>query len=115
MAGQLINGPLVYDTENVYGLDESNSNVEGKVCIVQRGCPEGSGEFAPFAYKAHLAARAGAEAVLIMSQDDRLPMSRIGGSANAWGDVKVAMKTRSCGFPPIPCVLLKQSDGQELI
>jgi len=115
MAGELINAPLVYDKANAYGLDQSSSKVQGKVCIVQRGCPEGSDEFAPFAYKAHIAARSGADAVLIMSKDDTLPLSRIGGSANMWGDAKVAMKTRSCGFPSIPCVLLTQSDGQELL
>jgi len=112
MAGQQINGQIVHDKTNIYGLEQSNTNVQGKVSLVQRGGPEG--EFAPFAYKAHIAARSGAEAVLIMSKDDNLPLSRIGGSASAWGDVKVAFKTHSCGFPPIPCVLLTKTDSEEL-
>jgi hypothetical protein len=113
LAGQMINGPITYDKANVYGLQPSSSNVAGKVCLVQRGGPEG--EFAPFAYKAHVAARAGAEAVLIMSQDDNLPLARIGGSPTTWGDVKVAMKTGSCGFPPIPVGLITKTDGDQLV
>jgi len=112
MAGQQIDAEVAHDKMNVYGLDQSNTNVQGKVSLVQRGGPEG--EFAPFAYKAHIAARSGADAVLIMCADDNLPLARIGGSADAKGDLKVAWKTKSCGFPPIPCMLITKTDGEEL-
>jgi len=111
-ASETITGGVTWDSNNPYGLLAHQDNVEGKMCLVQRGGPEG--EFAPFAFKAHLAARAGAEAVLIVSPDDNLPLTRIGGGTFS-GDVKVAMKSGSCGFPPIPGLLLTQTDGQELI
>jgi hypothetical protein len=111
-AGDTISGPLAFDKDNLYGLERSKGNVQGKLCLVQRGGPEG--EFAPFAFKAHMAARDGAEAVLYMGKDDNLPMSRIG-QASLWGDVKTAFKSTSCGFPPIPGMLVTQSDSEQLL
>jgi len=111
-AGETISGGLAWDGENNFGLKPYGGNVQGKLCLVQRGGPEG--EFAPFAYKAHIAARSGAEAVLIVSSDDNLPLTRIGGGT-FMGDVKVAMKSGTCGFPDIPGLLLTQTDGQQLM
>jgi hypothetical protein len=111
-AGDNVSGLINFESDNVYGLEKPRSNVNGKLCLVQRGGPEG--EFAPFAYKAHIAAGAGAEAVLFYSVDDTLPLSRIGGG-NLWGDVKTAFKSCSCGFPAIPGLLITQTDGQQIL
>jgi len=111
-AGIEIAGQLVYEKDNMYGLKTPEKSVANKLCLVHRGGPEG--EFAPFAYKAHVAARAGAQALLYVSQDDKLPLNRFG-NGTMWGDVKTAMKSYSCGFPPIPGILVSKSDGQKLL
>jgi len=112
-AGDTITAPLYFEEDNAYGLEALGDSAQGKLCLVQRGAPV-EGDFAPFAYKAHIAARAGAEAVVIISQGEALPLSRIG-TGTMWGDVKTAFKTGSCGFPAIPGVLITQSDGQKLL
>jgi len=39
----------------------------------------------------------------------------ISGSQSAWGDAKVATKTGSCGFRPIPVRLVTKTDGDQLV
>jgi len=110
-SGETISGQVVYDEDNAYGLSPHDDEVKGCLALVQRGSP--AGEFAPFALKAHRAASSGAGAVLVINQEARLPVNRIGGGS-MMGDLKVAFHTCSCGFPPIPVLLLPQEDGNKL-
>jgi len=109
--GQLISGKVIYDEDNSYGLEQQTEGLDGSMALVQRGSE--NGEFAPFALKAHCAARAGAEAVLVINQEAKLPINRIGGGT-LMGDLRVACRTFSCGFPPIPLVLLPRDEGEKL-
>jgi hypothetical protein len=112
--GETVSGRLMYDGNNKYGMEIPTSRVAQVPCLslVERGAE--NGEFAPFALKAHLAHRAGHSAVLFMNKDDNLPMSRIGGASTVQNDLKVAWKTKSCGFPPIPGYLITRSDSDRL-
>jgi hypothetical protein len=113
-AGEALDGRLLFDQNNPYGLIESKSGQTFKyMSLVRRGAP--ADEFAPFALKAHLAARGGAGAVLIMNKDESLPMARIGTSNQISHDLKVAYYSRSCGFPPIPAFMITKSDGDKLM
>jgi pheromone shutdown protein TraB len=112
-AGEAVDGPLVFDKANEYGLMETRPEQQsGYMSLVKRG--SANGEFAPFALKAHLAARSGAGAVLIVNNKESLPMSRIGASVSVVQDMKVACYSRSCGFPPICAFMIKESDGEKL-
>lgn len=111
-AGEKIAGSIRYDADNEYGLLPAKSDLQGAFALVKRGGPEG--EFAPFALKAHRAYQAGALAVLIMdTKDEFLPMQPFG-RASLTNELKVAMKTCSCGFPAIPALLLAKKDGDQI-
>jgi hypothetical protein len=111
--GDSIVGDMAFDEDNPYAVGAMDSSVfEGKFALVRRGSP--NGEFAPFALKAHKAARSGAAAVLVISSDEKLPVTRIGGGS-VIGDLRVAFSTCSCGFPPIPVMLLVRKDGEKLL
>jgi len=111
-SGETISGDIVFDEDNVFGLKKACDGVRGNLCLVCRGSP--GGEFAPFALKAHNAARAGAEAVLVInSEGSKLPLNRIGTGA-LQADLRVALSTWSCGFPPIPLLLIPHEDGSQL-
>jgi len=109
--GDLVSGTVYYSEGNAFGIQEWGPEVEGKVLLVRRGSPDG--EFAPFALKAHMASEAGAQAVIVMSQENKLPLGRIGGGT-IWGDLRVASSTCNCGFPSIPVLLVQQSEGERL-
>lgn len=114
-SGKRIEGDIVFDPSNPYGLDGLNDSVYGNIALVHRGAP--SGEFAPFALKSHNAARGNAEALLVINSDNqgsKLPLGRIGGSASVLGDLRVAVNTCSCGFPPVPVLLLNNEDGKKV-
>jgi len=111
-AGQEISGEIVFDETDEFGLSSNKcEDLKGCIALVQRGGAEG--QFAPFALKAHVAARAGAEAVLVMNQVGELPANRVGGGTLT-GDLRTALTTCSCGFPPVPLLLLPHEDGTRL-
>uniref|UniRef100_A0A7S0F9A6 PA domain-containing protein n=1 Tax=Pyrodinium bahamense TaxID=73915 RepID=A0A7S0F9A6_9DINO len=110
-SGEAIAGDVEFDKSNEYGLESAGRDYRGKLVLVRRGSP--NGEFAPFALKAHNAALAGAKAVLVINTEDKLPVNRIGGGT-LLGDMRVAFNTCSCGFPPIPVLLLRKGEGQRL-
>mmetsp|Transcript_97651 Transcript_97651/g.291637 ORF Transcript_97651/g.291637 Transcript_97651/m.291637 type:complete len:571 (-) Transcript_97651:90-1802(-) len=110
-SGEEVSGDIAFDEDNEYGLERSGDALRGKIALVRRGSP--NGEFAPFALKAHTAAAAGAQAILVINRPGMLPMNRIGGGSLI-GDLRVALSTCSCGFPPIPVLLLPAEDGERL-
>mmetsp|Transcript_47625 Transcript_47625/g.114359 ORF Transcript_47625/g.114359 Transcript_47625/m.114359 type:complete len:375 (-) Transcript_47625:105-1229(-) len=111
-AGERVSGPAAFDPGNAYGLAaRPGAGVAGRLALVHRGGPDG--ELGPFAVKAHLAAGAGAEAVLVISKEDRLPVLRLGGGS-LLGDLKIALRTRTCGFPRVPVLLLPHSEGERM-
>eukprot|EP00416_Gambierdiscus_australes_P024488 CAMPEP_0171062338 /NCGR_PEP_ID=MMETSP0766_2-20121228/5005_1 /TAXON_ID=439317 /ORGANISM="Gambierdiscus australes, Strain CAWD 149" /LENGTH=726 /DNA_ID=CAMNT_0011518135 /DNA_START=60 /DNA_END=2239 /DNA_ORIENTATION=+ len=110
-SGEAISGEVVFDEENEFGLLRTGEHYMGKLALVRRGAP--NGEFAPFALKAHNAAVCGAQAVLVINQRGHLPVNRIGGGTLV-GDLRVALNTCSCGFPPIPVLLLPNEEGEHL-
>mmetsp|Transcript_31690 Transcript_31690/g.56924 ORF Transcript_31690/g.56924 Transcript_31690/m.56924 type:complete len:568 (+) Transcript_31690:49-1752(+) len=113
-ADDFVSGEVVFDETDAYGLGEGSGPRESgsHLALIRRGSPDG--EFAPFALKAHNAFRAGASAVLVVNQDEKLPIGRIGGGTLT-GDVRVAAQTCSCGFPPIPVLLLPKAEGEQLL
>jgi len=106
-----IQGDIVFDECNSYGLTAGSDELQGSIALMQRGSP--NGEFAPFALKAHNAYAGGAEAVFIINNSNSLPLNRVGGGS-VTGDLQVALKTCNCGFPPIPLLLLPQTEGEKL-
>lgn len=116
-SGETISGDVFFDEENTYGvIQRAKPTLNGKILIVRRGAPEGAdvGLSATFKMKAHYAAKAGASALLIINNEDKLPVQRIGGG-DVTGEVKIAIKSGNCGFPSIPLMLLKKSDGDALL
>eukprot|EP00931_Biecheleriopsis_adriatica_P090249 TRINITY_DN64264_c0_g1_i1.p1 TRINITY_DN64264_c0_g1~~TRINITY_DN64264_c0_g1_i1.p1 ORF type:complete len:566 (+),score=116.08 TRINITY_DN64264_c0_g1_i1:61-1758(+) len=114
-AGKRVSGEIIFDEDDEYGLGEgfaAPSSVDSYLALVRRGGPEG--EWAPFALKAHKAARAGASAVLVVNSDEKLPLNRIGGGTLR-GDLRVACATCNCGFPSVPVLLLPKQQGEQLI
>lgn len=111
-AGDKIVGDLFFNPANMYGLTSFGEEALDRLCLVSRGSGD-TGQFAPFALKAHNAAAGGAQAVFVIDTDDRLPLGRIGGDTLA-GDLRIAAKTKSCGFPPVPLLLLPKEDGERL-
>lgn len=112
-AGGTVDGRLLFDQDNAHGLVVPKSGQTFKyMSVVKRGAP--GGEFAPFALKAHLAAKAGASAVFIINSSESLPKARFGASQSITAELKVAYYTGSCGFPPIPAFLITESDGDKL-
>lgn len=115
-SGKTIEGDVVFDAANPYGLLGLADVARGNLALVHRGAP--SGEFAPFAVKAHNAGKGRAEALLVIDYDhqgSKLPVHRIGGSASVVNDLRVAASTCSCGFPPVPVLLLSHQDGSRLL
>ncbi|CAK0807045.1 unnamed protein product [Prorocentrum cordatum] len=113
-ANLLIDSEVVFDEEDQHGLRCQSEQLRGRLALVLRGGPEGV--FAPFSLKAFRAARAGAEGVLVINNDgqgDRLPPFRLG-AADLAGELRAAWAAGSCGFPPVPLLLLKRSDGERL-
>mmetsp|Transcript_118860 Transcript_118860/g.341330 ORF Transcript_118860/g.341330 Transcript_118860/m.341330 type:complete len:578 (-) Transcript_118860:191-1924(-) len=112
-ADQVLRGSIVFDEGNPYGLKSSAGDMfEGSFALVQRGAP--NGEFAAFSLKAHYAHQSGAEGLLVINNNSQMPMHRIGGGESMKGDMQVFMKTCSCGFPPVPVLLLSQEDGEKM-
>jgi pheromone shutdown protein TraB len=110
-SGDTISGDIVFDESNPYGMEKNVDSWDGKIALMCRGSP--NGEFAPFALKAFTAANAGAEAVLIINKDGKLPIHRIGGGS-LLSDLRIALDTCNCGFPPVPVMLLPQEEGEKL-
>lgn len=110
---QLIAGNLVYDAKNAYGLDENGHSLRGSIALIKRGA-EAEEEWAPFALKAHIMAKLGAKALVVMSHDDRLPLGRLG-AQSMQDEFKLCHRTCSCGFPPIPVLLIPKTDGERLM
>lgn len=110
-AGDVVAGVVVHEPDNEYGLRPPGEAARGNFVLVNRGGPPGA--FAPFALKAHTAARSGAKGVLVVDSHDQLPLQRLG-SATLAGDLRTALKTRSCIFPPIPVLLLSKAEGEQL-
>lgn len=114
-AGSSVRGRVVYDPENVYGLQQpARSRWEGHLALVRRGAAS-PGEFAAFAYKAHLAGSAGALAVLVIDSQSDLPTVRISPGTSVWNELELAWRTRNCGFPSLPVLLLPKGDGERLL
>jgi len=113
-AGEVLRGSVVYDEGNAHGLKALDAAVaEGNLVLVERG--SSNGEFVPFAWKAFLAHKAGAEAVLVINSfSGPLPMNRLGGDESLKGSLQVFRRTWSCGFPPVPVMLLTREDGERL-
>mmetsp|Transcript_137862 Transcript_137862/g.344136 ORF Transcript_137862/g.344136 Transcript_137862/m.344136 type:complete len:567 (-) Transcript_137862:305-2005(-) len=111
-ADSVIRGDVVYDAADEFGMKGSCGRFdEGSLVLVRRG--GANGEFAPYALKAHLAYKRGAEAILVINTPGALPVNRVGGGS-VTGDLKVAMSTWSCGFPPVPLLLLPHAEGEKL-
>lgn len=113
-ASDVIRGSLIFDESNAYAMcDQSNMGMHGSIALVKRGSADG--EWAPFMLKAHNAYKCGAQAVLVVSGQDRLPINRIGGgSGGIQSELKIAWRTKNCGFPPVPLLLLPQTEGERL-
>jgi len=110
-ADTVIRGNIIYDPADEYGMKGSKDLLDGSMALVHRGSADG--EFAPHALKAHNAFRRGAEAVFVINNPGTLPVHRVGGGS-VTGDLKVAMSTWNCGFPPVPLLLLPHSEGEKL-
>lgn len=114
-SGETISAKVLFDETDPYGIKCSSEELRGNLALVHRGGPEGC-SFATFAFKAHKAARAGAEGVLVINAEkegDCLPRARLG-AGPLLGELKVAWAARTCSFPPIPLLLLPHSAGERL-
>eukprot|EP00933_Yihiella_yeosuensis_P005776 TRINITY_DN110362_c0_g1_i1.p1 TRINITY_DN110362_c0_g1~~TRINITY_DN110362_c0_g1_i1.p1 ORF type:complete len:567 (+),score=95.85 TRINITY_DN110362_c0_g1_i1:79-1779(+) len=116
-ASDVITGEVFFDEEDAYGLGDgeqyvSDGSSDSHLSLVLRGGPEG--RWAPFALKAYKAANAGASAVLVIDRGDKLPLGRLGKGTVA-GDLRIALQTCSCGFPPVPVLLLPKDEGNKLL
>jgi len=111
-SGDTVEGDIIFDESNAYGLEKADASWEGRIALINRGSPN-DGEFAPFALKAFNAARAGAEAVFVIDRGNDLPLNRIGGTT-LLDDLRVAVKACSCGFPSIPLMMLTRDEGEKL-
>jgi len=85
---------------------ECHGDLHGKVALVHRGTP--------FVLMAQNHYNRGASAVMVVSNENRLPLHRIGGGGSILNDVKMVWRTKNCGFPPIPILLLPKQQGDEL-
>lgn len=125
--GKTIAGDVIFDSENEYGMKRPGTGARGSCVLVRRGGPP-STEAKPtgcdklscsqgilsFTNKAHVAARDGAVALLVInSKNQPIPSFRIGGGTLS-GELQVARHTCSLGFPPIPVLLLEHKDGDRL-
>lgn len=112
-SGERISGSILYDDGNPYGLNSWCEEVRGGIALVRRGGPEAAGHLATFSAKAHRAAAAGASALLVVNSEAELPAYRIG-TGSLLSDLRVAMHTRNCSFPPVPVLLLPRESGEQL-
>lgn len=113
-SGDAVAGQVFFDESDPYGLSPTTSGTTpsgSHLALVTRGGPDGT--FAPFALKAHNAVQKGALALLVIDQEPELPINRIGGGTLT-GELRIAMKTWSCGFPPVPTLLLPRDQGETL-
>lgn len=114
--GKLLSGAVVFDESDPYGLHSNPGSQAGQLRLVYDGsgsAPEGGGDWAPLALKAHHAAKSGAQALLVISPSATLPNHRIGMSTLA-NDLRCATRSLNFGFPPLPVLLLPQLDGERL-
>lgn len=116
-AGEHLCGQVVFRPEDEYGLEAEGHSTNSRDCrdflaLVRRG--SGNGEFAPFALKAHNAAKSGASALLVVNSEDKLPMGRIG-VATLWSELRIAFTIRKCSLPSLPVLLLNQQHGEQLV
>merc|ERR1719414_2717840 len=94
--GATIEGPAVYNEEDEYGVHgRRDAHPSGHIAVVKRGG-------ATFSMKAHLAAQAGADALIVLNHETRFPPAPRIGAGSLKEELRVAWKARSCGFPPIP-------------
>jgi len=113
MSGQTVAGSVVFQEDNPYGVEPWREQVRDCLALVQRGGPPDQMHLAAFALKAHKAARAGARALVVINWEGDLPVHRLGGGSLT-GDLRIAARARSCGFPPIPMLLLPKAEGEQL-
>jgi len=113
MSGQTIAGSVVFWEENPYGVEPWGEQVRECLALVHRGGPPERLHLAAFALKAHKAARAGARALVVINWEGDLPVQRFGGGS-LMGDLRIAARARSCGFPSIPMLLLPKAEGELL-
>lgn len=111
-AGTRVDGPTNYDQFDEFGLAE-RVMPGGSVAVVKRGGPEGS--LATFSMKSHVAARCGADAVLVINHVDNFPRAARIGAGSLKAELRVAFRARSCGFPPVPLLLLPKDAGELLM
>lgn len=115
-ASAIVSGDVTFNENDPYGLGTDlhsfNEPSRSHIALVLRGSPDG--QFAPFALKAYHAARAGASGLLVINQEPKLPLGRIG-TGTLTADLRVALQTCSCGFPSIPVLLLPKEEGNALL
>lgn len=110
---QLLSGAVVFDENDRYGLSTLVGDLEGKFRLVYTGAPAGESASA-LAMKVQAAADGGARALLIINSSDTLPRHRLGAATPIAAEMTSAIKTCNCGFPPLPALLLPQSEGNRL-
>lgn len=109
--GETLRGPVVFDEGNPYGIGPPTVGISGKMVLLERGgCTT---HIATYASKSHRLSRAGAQALLCINTDSSpaLPRHRIGGVPIS-SDFRIAFDALSCGFPPLPVLLLSHKDGE---
>mmetsp|Transcript_73513 Transcript_73513/g.129760 ORF Transcript_73513/g.129760 Transcript_73513/m.129760 type:complete len:558 (+) Transcript_73513:71-1744(+) len=111
-AGNVITGDILFDEDDPYGLEDSSDGHDSHLALVMRGGPEGV--WAPFAVKASTASKSGASALLVLNNDENLPLGRIG-AGSLLGDLRIACNTCECGFPRIPVLLLPKDEGERIL
>lgn len=114
-AGEHLRGEVFYRPEDEYGLEAGDGRIQrdSMTCsflLVRRG--SANSEWAPFALKAHNAAKLGASALLVANSEEKLPMGRI--VDTICSELRIAFTTGNCN-PPVPVLLLKQHDGEKLL
>eukprot|EP00438_Fugacium_kawagutii_P006142 Skav234017 [mRNA] locus=scaffold3484:148954:150630:- [translate_table: standard] len=115
-AGEHFCGEVFYRPEDEYGLEAGDAgriqrdSMSTNFLLVRRG--SANSEWAPFALKAHNAAKLGASALLVANSEETLPMGRL--VDTICSELRVAFTTGNCN-PPVPVLLLKQNDGEKLL
>eukprot|EP00928_Gymnodinium_smaydae_P026649 TRINITY_DN20859_c0_g1_i1.p1 TRINITY_DN20859_c0_g1~~TRINITY_DN20859_c0_g1_i1.p1 ORF type:complete len:682 (-),score=119.42 TRINITY_DN20859_c0_g1_i1:177-2123(-) len=126
-ACEAVSGRVVFDEDDPYGVGCSASGEAavdlesrrraravgpGDLVLCRRGAPAGAS--ASLALKAHTAARRGASGVLVINSNGPVPNFRVG-SGSLLDELRTFRRTRSCGFPPIPLLMLAREDGERLL
>jgi len=118
--GMLICGQLYHNGDDPWGTSPPERSVlgpagpPGHIALLQRGGPPGQ-RGVPFAFKAHAAAQAGAAAVLVVNSAPEFPLVARLGQDSLMGELRVARRMRTCGFPPIPLLMLPKTIGEHLL